>query len=126
MPAPASRLEHAQEAAFQAIREAIDVGAPTSFLLHGVTGSGKTHVYLHAVRHALGLGRQALVLVSDIGLVPAAEQRFEAWFPGRIAVVHSERSPLEQRDSWRRIASGDARVIVGPGRRCLHPCATWA
>jgi primosomal protein N' (replication factor Y) (superfamily II helicase) len=121
VPAPASRLERAQEDAFQAVREAIDVGEPTTFLLHGVTGSGKTHVYLHAVRHALGLGRQALVLVSDISLVPAAEQRFEAWFPDRIAVVHSERSPLEQRDSWRRIASGDARVILGARSALFAP-----
>jgi primosomal protein N' (replication factor Y) len=116
-----STLEPAQEGAFDAIRQAIDAAEPASFLLHGVTGSGKTHVYLHAVRHALSLGRQALVLVSDISLVPAAEQRFGEWFPGRTAVVHSERTPVEQRESWRRIAAGEARVVIGARSALFAP-----
>ncbi len=121
LPALGSALTLAQHDAYAALRDALDARAFASFLLHGVTGSGKTHVYLHAARHAVQQGRQVLVLVSDISLVPAAERRFAEWFPGLVAVVHSERRPTEQRESWARIASGQARVVVGARSALFTP-----
>jgi primosomal protein N' (replication factor Y) (superfamily II helicase) len=121
LPAVQSELTLAQQDAFEALRAAIDARASASFLLHGVTGSGKTHVYLHAARHTLEQGRQVLALVSDISLVPAAERRFSEWFPGLVALVHSERRPTEQRESWARIASGAARVVIGARSALFTP-----
>jgi primosomal protein N' (replication factor Y) len=121
LPAVQSELTLAQHHACEALRAAIDARQYASFLLHGVTGSGKTHVYLHAAHHALEQGRQVLALVSDISLVPAAERRFAEWFPGLVAVVHSERRPGEQRESWARIASGEARVVVGARSALFTP-----
>jgi primosomal protein N' (replication factor Y) (superfamily II helicase) len=121
LPPLTSALSLAQRRAYEAIRGAIDSKLPTSFLLHGITGSGKTHVYLHAARHAVEQSRQVLALVSDISLVPAAERRFAAWFPGLVAVVHSERTALEQRDAWARIARGEARVVVGARSALFAP-----
>jgi primosomal protein N' (replication factor Y) (superfamily II helicase) len=121
LPAVQSRLSAPQQSAFEALRDTIEAREHASFLLHGVTGSGKTHVYLHATRHTVEMGRQVLALVSDISLVPAAERRFSEWFPGLVAVVHSERSPAEQRESWARIASGTARVVVGARSALFTP-----
>jgi primosomal protein N' (replication factor Y) len=116
-----STLTTAQAAAVDLVEAAMAARRGEGFLLHGVTGSGKTHVYLHAVHRALARDRQALVLVSDISLVPAALQHYEAWFPGLVAVVHSARSPAEQRGAWRRIASGEARVVLGARSALFAP-----
>jgi primosomal protein N' (replication factor Y) len=121
LPPPHSTLTPAQAAALAAVQAAIDARRGNGFLLHGVTGSGKTHVYLHAVRRALALGRQALVLVSDISLIPAAARHYEAWFPGLVAIVHSDRAPSEQRAAWERIARGEARVILGARSALFAP-----
>ena len=121
IPPPRSTLTAAQRAVFAELRAAIDASAGQGFLLHGVTGSGKTHVYLHAVRHAVAQGRQALVLVSDLSLVPAAARHYEAWFPGLVAIVHSDLSPSEQRAAWARIASGAARVVLGARSALFAP-----
>ncbi len=121
LPEPASALTSAQEAVYMAIRRVLDARQPGSFLVHGVTGSGKTHVYLHAARRAVEQGRQVLVLVSDISLVPAAEQRFAAWFPGLVAVVHSQRTPAELARAWARVAAGEARVVVGARSALFAP-----
>ncbi|HEY7063244.1 MAG TPA: primosomal protein N' [Chloroflexota bacterium] len=121
LPEVQSALTLAQQTVFEAVRAAINERASASFLLHGVTGSGKTHVYLHAARHAIEQGRQVLALVSDISLVPAAERRFAEWFPGLVAVVHSERRPTEQRAAWARIASGEARVVIGARSALFTP-----
>ncbi|HZS00297.1 MAG TPA: primosomal protein N' [Chloroflexota bacterium] len=121
LPPPRSALTLAQRDAFETLRAALDAREHASFLLHGVTGSGKTHVYLHTARHALEQGRQVLALVSDISLVPAAERRFAEWFPSLVAVVHSERRPAEQRESWARIASGEARVVIGARSALFTP-----
>ncbi|HZU08079.1 MAG TPA: primosomal protein N' [Chloroflexota bacterium] len=121
LPPPASRLTPAQHAAYTAIRQALETRESASFLLHGITGSGKTHVYLHAMRDVLARGQQAVLLVSDISLVPAAERRLAEWFPGLVAVLHSERTPEEQRTAWRRIASGEARVVLGARSALFAP-----
>jgi primosomal protein N' (replication factor Y) len=116
-----SELDLAQQRACDAICETIAARQFGGFLLYGVTGSGKTHVYLHAVHYALRQARQAVVLVSDISLVPAAERHFATWFPGLVAVLHSARSVSEQRDAWERIASGAARIIVGARSALFAP-----
>jgi primosomal protein N' (replication factor Y) len=121
LPPPASCLTPAQHAAYTAIRQALEAREPASFLLHGITGSGKTHVYLHAMRDVLARGQQAVLLVSDISLVPAAEQRLAEWFPGLVAVLHSARTPAEQRTAWRRIAAGEARVVLGARSALFAP-----
>ena len=121
LPPAASQLSRAQATVFAPIREAIRAHDGQGFLLHGVTGSGKTHVYLHAVREAVAAGGQALVLVSDISLVPAAERHYATWFPGLVAVLHSERTEAEQRDAWTAIARGRARVVLGARSALFAP-----
>ncbi len=83
-------------------------------LLHGVTGSGKTEVYLRAAAEAISLGKQVLMLVPEIGLTPQILTRFESRFPGKVGVYHSNLSRGERYDTWRRGRSGEFRVIVGP------------
>ncbi|MCD4687472.1 MAG: primosomal protein N', partial [Anaerolineae bacterium] len=91
------------------------------FLLHGVTGSGKTEIYLRAVERALAQGRQAIVLVPEIALTPQTVQRFAARFPGRVAVVHSHLTPGERYDTWRRARSGAVHVVVGARSALFTP-----
>ncbi|HET6313458.1 MAG TPA: primosomal protein N', partial [Chloroflexia bacterium] len=91
------------------------------FLLHGVTGSGKTEIYLRAIGLALRLGRQAIVLVPEISLTPQAVHRFAARFPGRVALIHSQLSPGQQFDEWRRIREGHADIVVGSRSAVFAP-----
>ncbi len=86
---------------------------PPIYLLHGVTGSGKTELYLRAIAEALERGRQAIVLVPEIALTPQTVQRFAARFPGRVTVWHSDLSRGERFDLWRRIRDGGVDVVVG-------------
>jgi len=83
-------------------------------LLHGVTGSGKTELYLRAVSETLRLGRQAIVLVPEIALTPQTVLRFMSRFPGQVGLLHSQLSEGERFDTWRRARSGALQVIVGP------------
>jgi primosomal protein N' (replication factor Y) (superfamily II helicase) len=94
---------------------------PRKLLLHGVTGSGKTEVYLAAVEAALDQGRGAIVLVPEIGLAPQAVARFRARLGDRFAVLHSALSPGERYDEWRRLRSGEASVCVGPRSAVFAP-----
>jgi primosomal protein N' (replication factor Y) len=96
-------------------------GAPPKLLLHGVTGSGKTEVYLAAVEAALERGRGAIVLVPEIGLAPQAVARFRARLGDRFAVLHSALSAGERYDEWRRLRSGEASVCVGPRSAVFAP-----
>ncbi|HEY2769642.1 MAG TPA: primosomal protein N' [Solirubrobacteraceae bacterium] len=93
------------------------------FLLHGVTGSGKTEVYLRAVQETLAAGRSAIVLVPEIALTPQTVGRFEARFGDVVAVVHSALGQGERFDEWERLRSGDARVCVGPRSAVFAPLA---
>jgi primosomal protein N' (replication factor Y) len=95
--------------------------APPAYLLHGVTGSGKTELYLHALQETLAAGQQAIVLVPEIALTPQTIRRFAARFPNRIAVLHSGLSPGERYDSWRRIRAGRADVVIGPRSAVFAP-----
>jgi primosomal protein N' (replication factor Y) len=96
-------------------------GAPRQVLLHGVTGSGKTEVYLAAVEAALERGRGAIVLVPEIGLAPQAVARFRARLGDRFAVMHSALSPGERYDEWTRLRNGEASVCVGPRSAVFAP-----
>jgi primosomal protein N' (replication factor Y) len=112
-----------QEAAVESVIAALDgeAGAPREQLLHGVTGSGKTEVYLAAVEAALARGKGAIVLVPEIGLAPQAVARFRARLGDRFAVLHSALSDGERYDEWRRLRSGEASVCVGPRSAIFAP-----
>ena len=97
--------------------------SPAPVLLHGVTGSGKTEIYLQAVAKALAQGRQAIVLVPEIALTPQTVQRFLGRFPKQVGLVHSELSEGERYDTWRRARSGQLPVIVGPRSALFAPLA---
>jgi len=92
-----------------------------AFLLHGVTGSGKTEIYLRAAAEALRLGKQALILVPEIALTPQTVRRFMARFPGRVGLVHSKLSDGERYDTWRRARSGQLPVIIGARSALFAP-----
>ncbi len=109
-----------QQAALDRIVEAIDAGGGR-FLLYGATGSGKTEVYLQACAAALERGLGAIVLVPEIGLTPQALGRFQARFDDRIAVLHSGLTEAGRRDERERIASGEARVVVGARSAIFAP-----
>jgi primosomal protein N' (replication factor Y) len=90
-------------------------------LLHGVTGSGKTEIYLKAVAEVLKRGKQAIVLVPEIALTPQTVRRFMARFHGRVGLVHSRLSPGERYDTWRRARAGKLSVIIGPRSALFTP-----
>jgi primosomal protein N' (replication factor Y) (superfamily II helicase) len=112
-----------QERAVAEIVAALDgeADAPRELLLHGVTGSGKTEVYLAAVEAALAQGRGAIVLVPEIGLAPQAVARFRARLGDRVAVLHSALSGGERYDEWLRLREGEASVCVGPRSAVFAP-----
>lgn len=107
------RLNTAQQGAFDQIRRGLEGGRFHAFLLHGVTGSGKTEVYLNAIEAVLRQGRSALLLVPEIALTPAMAGQFLARFPDRVAILHSAFTDVERSEEWRRIRSGAASVVVG-------------
>jgi primosomal protein N' (replication factor Y) (superfamily II helicase) len=96
-------------------------GSPRPLLLHGVTGSGKTEVYLRAVAAALERSRSAIVLVPEIALTPQTAGRFVERFGDAVAVMHSRLSPRERYDEWWRMRRGEARVCVGPRSAVFAP-----
>ncbi len=106
----------------QAIAEG-SVAAPKPILLHGVTGSGKTEIYLRAVEETLRQGRQAIVMVPEISLTPQTVRRFIARFPGKVGLIHSRLSDGERFDTWRRARRGDLPVIVGARSALFAPLA---
>ena len=106
-------LTSAQEEAWSKISAEIKRNTPKVFLLHGVTGSGKTEIYLRALTEAISLGKRAIVLVPEIALTPQTIDRFASRFPHRVAVLHSKLSPGEQFDEWQRIKDGEFDVVIG-------------
>jgi primosomal protein N' (replication factor Y) len=92
-----------------------------TFLLQGITGSGKTEVYLHIIDHHLKQGKQALILVPEIGLTPQTIARFQGRFPVHIAAFHSKLSPTERLNSWRRAQNGEAKIIIGTRSAVFTP-----
>ncbi len=113
-------LTPAQSAALERITRGLD-GPGGELLLHGVTGSGKTEVYLTAAEAALERGRGVIVLVPEIGLTPQTVSRFEARFQDKVAVLHSALSAGERRDEWLRVRRGEARICVGPRSAVFAP-----
>ena len=114
--APAHELNAEQESAFGAIRARFELGEFGVLLLHGVTGSGKTEVYMRSVQETLARGKTAIVLVPEIALTLWVGRQCRAWFGARfegVAVLHSALSDVERAREWWRVRNGEARVVVG-------------
>src|SRR6185295_9529424 len=109
-----------QQVALGAILATLESKQHTTILVHGVTGSGKTEVYMQAIHEVLRFGRQAIVLVPEISLTPQTEQRFRSRF-GSVAVLHSHLSDVERHQHWEQIARGDVQVIVGARSAVFAP-----
>lgn len=123
-PLPLPALTSAQKAAFGRIQSSLlrqEPGRADVFLLHGVTGSGKTEVYLQALAEVVRLGKRGIVLVPEIALTPQTVERFAARFPDRVAVLHSQLSLGEQFDEWQRIRAGECDVVIGPRSAIFAP-----
>jgi len=120
-PHPAPDLTPDQELAWYQIQAAQLKENPDPILLHGVTGSGKTEIYLRAVEEILLSGKQAIILVPEIALTPQTVSRFMSRFPGEVGVLHSELSPGERYDTWRLSRTGLIKIIVGPRSALFTP-----
>jgi primosomal protein N' (replication factor Y) len=110
-----------QQAAMQAILAAFAEPSSRPILLQGVTGSGKTELYIRAVEEAIRRGKQALILVPEIALTPQTVRRFLARFPGQVGVIHSRLSTGERYDTWRRARIGLLKVVIGPRSALFTP-----
>lgn len=121
---PAHELNAEQEAALTGIRERFELGAFGVQLLHGVTGSGKTEVYLRAVQETLARGKTAIILVPEIALTLWIGRQCRSWFGARfegVAVLHSALSDVERAREWWRVRNGEARVVVGTRSAIFAP-----
>ncbi|HWY20443.1 MAG TPA: primosomal protein N' [Candidatus Acidoferrum sp.] len=116
----------AQANALNRLREAVDARKFSGILLHGVTGSGKTAVYLAGMRSVLEAGRSAILLVPEIGLTPAVAADLHQIFGDEVAILHSALSDKERAQQWHRIKSGDARMVVGTRSAVFAPVADLA
>ena len=116
----------AQQAALNRLREAVDTRKFFGILLHGVTGSGKTAVYLAGMRAVLEAGRSAILLVPEIGLTPAVAADLHQIFGDEVAILHSALSDKERAQQWHRIKSGDAHMVVGTRSAVFAPVADLA
>lgn len=117
---PDLSLNDEQRVALDAILASIRSAQHETLLLHGVTGSGKTEVYIQAIREVVGYGRQAIVLVPEISLTPQTIRRFKSRFES-VAVLHSHLSDVERHRQWQRISSGDVQVVVGARSAVFAP-----
>ncbi|MBM7598647.1 primosomal protein N' (replication factor Y) [Virgibacillus halotolerans] len=114
-------LTEQQETAIRPIKERIANGVHDVFLLHGVTGSGKTEIYLQAIQDVIEKGEEAIVLVPEISLTPQMVNRFKGRFGSEVAVMHSALSAGEKYDEWRRIQRKEAKVVVGARSAIFAP-----
>ena len=121
IPSSPPSLTPAQQAARQTIEESLPGGKGVVFLLHGVTGSGKTEIYLHALAQAVASGKRGIVLVPEIALTPQIIERFASRFPNRVAVLHSQLSLGEQFDEWQRTREGEVDVVIGSRSAIFAP-----
>lgn len=118
---PAPVLSNEQEQAYQGIRQLLDSGKPEAALLFGVTGSGKTQIYIKLIDDVLAQGRSAIMLVPEIGLTPQFIRLFVGRFGDTVSVLHSALSAGERYDSWKKIRSGRARVVIGTRSAVFAP-----
>ena len=114
-------LNAEQAFALKEIQKALETDSYKAFLLRGVTGSGKTEVYIRAMRTALDSGKSALMLVPEIALTPIFSRRLRVIFGDDVAILHSNLSPGERFDEWRRIRSGQARIAIGTRSAVFAP-----
>jgi primosomal protein N' (replication factor Y) len=114
-------LNEAQMEALAVIATAMDKGGFAPHLLYGVTGSGKTAVYIAAMQRALAAGKSALLLVPEIGLTPGTAAQMVAAFGGEVALLHSQLTPDERAEQWHRIRRGEARVVIGTRSAVFAP-----
>ncbi len=117
---PPLALSADQRLALREILQALDSGKQQTILLHGITGSGKTEIYMQAIHEVISYGRQAIVLVPEISLTPQTRQRFVQRF-GQVAVLHSHMSPVERHHQWRKISAGQTPVVIGPRSAIFAP-----
>jgi len=110
-----------QKAAIDGIKDALNKGGYSPFLLYGVTGSGKTLVYLKALGEAVRLGKKAIILAPEIALTPWPAAYLRALFPGRVALSHSGLSEGERIDEWTRVLNGEADIVVGARSALFSP-----
>ncbi len=113
-------LNNDQQKALDAIIAALNSGQQQTILMHGITGSGKTEVYIRAIEEVISFGRQAIVLVPEISLTPQTRQRFRSRFE-RVAVLHSHLTAAERHWHWQRIARGDVQVVIGARSAVFAP-----
>jgi len=126
-PSPVTlQFNPAQQAALSAIQERMEAGKFSSILLHGVTGSGKTAVYLAAMRSVLDRAKSAILLVPEIGLTPAVAADLQQAFADQVAILHSALTDRERAEQWHRIRRGDARVVVGTRSAVFAPVSHLA
>lgn len=118
---PLSQLNDQQTTAFQGLRALLEERKPAAALLYGVTGSGKTQVYLHLIQAALDQGRGAIVMVPEIALTPSLLKTFLAHFGRQVAVLHSCLPTGERYDEWKRVREGLAKVVVGTRSAVFAP-----
>lgn len=118
---PVPVLTPEQDRAVSAIIGSLDDASPKPFLLHGVTASGKTEVYMQAIEAVLARGKSAIVLVPEISLTPQMTEGFSGRFGQDVAVLHSRLSPGERYDEWRRVERGDAKIVVGARSAVFAP-----
>ncbi|MCI6015598.1 MAG: primosomal protein N' [Dysosmobacter sp.] len=120
-PGPEIVLNEEQQRAFEEILGRVQAAKPSVTLLHGVTGSGKTQVYLRLVQETLALGKTAMVLVPEIVLTPQMMRKFSSYFGSRVAMLHSSLKMTERYDQWKRICRGEVDVVLGTRSALFAP-----
>ncbi len=125
-PAPTFTFNPAQQSALNLIRQKVDARSFAGVLLHGVTGSGKTAIYLAAMRAVLDAGRSAILFGPEIGLTPAVAADLHQAFGEEVAILHSGLSDQERAEQWHRIKRGEARMVVGTRSAVFAPVADLA
>ena len=120
-PGPEIVLNEEQQRAFEEILGRVQAAKPSVTLLHGVTGSGKTQIYLRLVQETLALGKTAMVLVPEIVLTPQMMRKFSSYFGSRVAMLHSSLKMTERYDQWKRIRRGEVDVVLGTRSALFAP-----
>ena len=120
-PEAISALNDEQQEIFEPVKESITNRTFNRFLLYGITGSGKTEIYIHALRETLKQGRSGLILVPEIALTPQTVRRFHLIFGDQVAVLHSRLTERERYDAWTSLQKGEKKVAIGPRSAVFAP-----